>query len=364
MIVLFPILLVLLVTTIIVIFNFFTAPVLKVKYKKKGGQDLVSVLIPARNESNNIENCLNKIINQRYNNLEIIVLDDESQDNTFSMVSEYTGKDKRIRIIRGKVLPWNYTGKNWACHQLSLEASGKYLVFIDADVFLEEYSLVSAISEMNKYRLDLLSVFPSQKMNSLGEWLLVPLMNWLLLTFLPIKLVYSAKSNSFAAANGQFMLFKRDTYENIGGHKSVSDKVTEDIEFARLLKKHRYRVKTFLGGELIYCRMYNGFRAAFSGFSKNFYAGTKLESIFFITLITFLFMCFTLPLIPVFSKPVFILSVITISLQRILISLLSRQHPIINLLLHPFQIVMFFVAGINSLIVSKHKRRIWKGRTF
>jgi cellulose synthase/poly-beta-1,6-N-acetylglucosamine synthase-like glycosyltransferase len=93
MILFFLILLVLMVTTIIVSFNFFTAPVLKFNSQENVDEDLVSVLIPARNESNNIENCLNKIINQYYNNIEIIVLDDESQDNTYSKVSEYTNKD-------------------------------------------------------------------------------------------------------------------------------------------------------------------------------------------------------------------------------------------------------------------------------
>jgi chlorobactene glucosyltransferase len=364
MIIFYSILTVLVATSIVVVYNFFTAPVLKVFPKKETDNELISVLIPARNEGANIAKCLNSVIRQKYLNIEIIVLDDGSSDNTYINASEIANKDKRIRIVKGNELPEDYTGKNWACYQLSLLATGNYLLFIDADVELKQESLIAAFTEMNKYKVDLLSVFPTQKLYSLGEWLIVPLMNWLLLTFLPLVFVYSKESKLFAAANGQFMMFRRDVYNLVGGHKSVNKTITEDIEFVKLLKANKYRVRTYLGGELVYCRMYNNIGTAFRGFSKNFYPGFNINPVLFLTLLIFFLVCFNVPAFLLFYSNIFTSLVILIILQRILISKISRQNLIINVLLFPFQFLMLFMLGVNSVILSQRKKRIWKGRTF
>ena len=362
--IIYPIAIVLLITTIIVIYNFITAPVLQVSSGIKDDNFLVSVLIPARNEEDNIQKCLSGIINQSYKNLEVIVLDDGSEDKTFLYASETAAEDTRIRVVKGNPLPENFTGKNWACNQLSLLAAGSYLLFIDADVKLKPDTIASAINEIKRNKIQLLSVFPSQEIFSLGEWLLVPLMNWLLLTFLPLRFVFSSRSASLAAANGQFMLFNRQAYQLVGGHKKVSNVITEDIEFARLLKSKEYSVKTYLGGDLVYCRMYKNFSDSLSGFSKNFYPGSKLDPVSFIFLNIFIIISFNFPLFTVFFNHVFIPMVIFIFLQRILISIMSRQNPIANLLLHPLQICMIIILAINSLFLSINGKRVWKGRTF
>lgn len=362
MFILYSIMTVLVITGIIVAYNYFTAPVLRVLRGTKPSEGLISVLIPARNEENNISNCLQSLTMQDYMNLEILVLDDNSEDGTFTAAAEFAEKDERIRIIKGEPLPAGFTGKNWACHQLSQSASGEHLLFIDADVTLEKNSITSAIGEFKKYNLDLLSVSPTQKINSSGEWLTVPLLNWVLLSFLPLQFVYSHKSHSLAAANGQFMFFKRSAYESTGGHHSLRSSIAEDLAFARRLKQNGFRVKTYLGGEFVYCRMYKDFRNSFEGFTKNFFPGSGLSRVIFISLISFLTFCFTFPFIMVFIDKIFILPLMLIILQRILISARSRQHVLINLLFHPFQMIMFFILGINSVAASMNKRRRWKGR--
>lgn len=362
--IIYPIALVLLITTIVVLYNFFTAPVLTVSSGTIDDNFLVSVLIPARNEEDNIKICLDSIIDQSYKNIEVIVLDDGSEDNTYSYASETAAGDKRIRVVKGNPLPGNFTGKNWACHQLSLLAAGSYLLFIDADVMLKPDSIRSAINETETNKLKLLSVFPSQIIHSAGEWLLVPLVNWLLLTFLPLKLVHSSRSSSFAAANGQFMLFNATAYQKAGGHKILSNAITEDIEFVRLFKMKGYSVKTYLGGDLVYCRMYKNFSDSLRGFSKNFYPGLRLNPLFFISLNIFIIISFNVPLVLIFINNVFILLAAIILLQRMLISIKSRQNSIINVLLHPFQMIMLLVVGVISLRLSKKRKRVWKGRTF
>ncbi len=363
-IIVFIVLSVLTITGIIVIYNYLTAPIIKIKSGKVSGENLISVLIPARNEEKNISNCLQSVLEQDYSEMEILVLDDNSEDNTYLKAAALSNKDKRIKVLNGKPLPAGFTGKNWACHQLSQSASGKYLLFIDADVTLEKGSILSAFEEVKRLNLGLLSVFPSQKIKSAGEWLIVPLMNWLLLTFLPLYFVYSDKSHSLAAANGQFMFFERSAYKSVGGHYSSNSIVAEDVAFARLLKQKHFLVKTYLGGELISCRMYSNFKDSFEGFSKNFYPGSGLNPSVFLILTAFLTFCFNIPIILAFINKIFILPLMLIILQRILISDRSRQHFLINLLFHPLQMIMFFLLGINSVIVSKKKKRQWKGRSF
>ena len=349
---------------IVVIYNYFAAPVIKIRTGEKSGEDLISVLIPARNEEKNISNCLKSVTGQDYPKLEILVLDDNSEDNTFREAEAFSKKDPRIKVLKGEPLPSEFTGKNWACHQLSQSASGKYLLFIDADVILEESVVSSAYQEVKRLNLGLLSVFPTQQMHSLGEWLIVPLMNWLLLTFLPLYLVYSNKSHSLAAANGQFMFFSRPAYDSAGGHYSINSSIVEDMVFVRQLKQKNIPVKTFLGGELVFCRMYNDFNSSFEGFSKNFYPGFGINPSAFLITLSILTFSFSLPIIMVFIDKIFILPLMLIILQRILISSKSGQHIVINLLFHPLQIIMLFLLGINSVIVSKKKNRQWKGRTF
>jgi cellulose synthase/poly-beta-1,6-N-acetylglucosamine synthase-like glycosyltransferase len=126
---------------------------------------------------------------------------------------------------------------------LAQEAKGEYLLFLDADVELTSNVISSAVYELEKSSVTLLSIFPTQIIKSFGEHLIVPLMNWLLLTFLPLRFVYSSSSKAFVAANGQFMLWRKDDYFKIGGHETIKNKVVEDMELARLAKQNKLKLK-------------------------------------------------------------------------------------------------------------------------
>ena len=345
---------------LISIYNLFTAPVLKRVSQPSDNQNFVSVLIPARNEEKNIEKCLKGVLAQDYENKEIIVLDDNSTDNTYRLASSFSTSN--VKVLKGKELPTDWFGKNWACHQLAQEAKGEYLLFVDADVELTPEVISSAVYELEKSNAALLSIFPTQIIKSFGEYLIVPLMNWLLLTFLPLRFVYSCSSKAFVAANGQFMLWKKDGYFKIGGHEKVKNKVVEDMELARLAKQNKLKVKTMLGGKLVFCRMYESFNQAYNGFTKNFFAGFLLPPFSFLVIILFLLIAFVLPFLflmpPVYS---FIL-IAFILITRISVSIVSNQNLFINVLLHPVQMLFMFWIGINSLIKFKTKKIVWKQR--
>lgn len=173
---------------------------------------LISILIPARNEESNLPVLMDSLLRQSYERYEVLIYDDESTDRTWEIIESYAEKDPRISGIKGSALPPGWLGKNHACHQLSLKAAGAYFLFLDADLCLHDDALTKAVFTIGHYHLDLLSVFPSQRMTSWGEKLTVPLMNWILLSMLPLVLVRKSKRNSLAAANGQFMMFPASSY--------------------------------------------------------------------------------------------------------------------------------------------------------
>lgn len=342
---------------IVSLVNLFTAP--ELKKAKTTSDDLVSILIPARNEEKNISNIISDCLNQTYKRIEIIVLDDHSIDNTKNILEKFSDK---IQIIDGLDLPENWLGKNWACHQLSQKAKGKYLLFVDADVRLDEFAVESAVTIFNQKKVKMLSVFPTQIMKSFSEYLIVPLMNWLLLSFLPLTLVYKSKNKSFVAANGQFILWEKEYYNSIGGHQVVKNMPVEDMEFARIVKSSNQKMITLLGGKMVFCRMYSSLNQAINGFAKNFYPGFKINPIVFI-----IFMSLTVAslLLPFFYWKDFLISIYLIAiilLSRVFISIKSRQNIFINLILHIFQMIFVIVEAIISVYRFHSKKLIWKGR--
>lgn len=353
---------ILLLTIVSIIFivslvNFFSAPVLEVKSTSQN--NLVSILIPARNEERNIEACLVSCLTQTYANKEFIVLDDNSTDRTLQVLDGYSD---RIKIINGKKLPEGWIGKNWACYQLAQYANGDYLLFLDADVRLNNHAIESAIEEVAQTNAGLISVFPTQIIKTFSEWLIVPLMNWILLGFLPLTLVYKSKNKSFVAANGQFMLWRKDVYNKLGGHSSVNDKYVEDMEFARNCKLNGIKIKTLLGGNLIYCRMYSNLKDAINGFAKNFFPGFNTNAInflFFVSVIA------SASLIPFFIWDNFtysVISILMIILSRFFISSISKQDILLNILLHPIQMISLILVGIISVYKTSLGKLEWKER--
>lgn len=349
------------ISAIVVVYNFLTAPIVRKSSIRIDESELISVLIPARNEEKNIGSCLNFILAQDYKNLEVLVLDDQSTDRTKEIVQSFAATHKNIFYIEGDKLPQNWTGKNWACHQLSQKAKGNYLLFVDADVELASIAVDLAIKMMTETNTKMLSVFPTQRIKSFGEWLIVPLMNWLLLSFLPLRQVYASKNKSFIAANGQFMLWEKETYLSIGGHKQVSNAVVEDMELARKAKQEN-KIITLLGGNVIFCRMYRNFYDAFKGFSKNFYPGFNMNPIIFIGFVLFLFLVFAFSTFLAMVDSTYIIVITLIVLSRILISAVSHQNILFNVLLHPIQMIFMLIIGINSVLSTKLGLISWKER--
>ena len=154
---------------------------------------LISVLVPARDEEENIRTCLESLQKQDYPNFEILVLDDNSTDNTAAIVSEMAAKDSRIRLIRGEPLPEDWAGKPFACYQLAQEAKGLWLLFVDADTIHEPHMLRSVLALAIEQKTSLLSGFPRQLANSLPQKIVIPVIYFILLGWMPLWWLHRAR---------------------------------------------------------------------------------------------------------------------------------------------------------------------------
>ncbi|MFA6944788.1 MAG: glycosyltransferase family 2 protein [Pedobacter sp.] len=344
----------------VTLFNFISNP--KLTNSGKQYSDFISILIPARDEEQNIINLLSSIADQDYQNYEVIVLDDHSADNTLELCRSYCETNQRFKIVQGKELPKDWLGKNYACSQLAELAKGKYLIFLDADEIIADGLINNAIHRMILNKLALLSIFTNQIIATWGERLVVPLMHFLLLNLLPLRLVRMSRNPSFSAASGQFMMFDADNYRANQWHEQVKKQVVEDIEIMKLIKGSGYNGEALLANGFIYCRMYRSFTEAVEGFSKNFLAGFNYNVL---GLFSYLFLVVLGPFaIAYFLSTELVLFALTlIILSRIMISLLAGQSVWQNLFLHPVQLL--FMVFISVLSVKKHftKTILWKGRT-
>ncbi|WP_423149568.1 glycosyltransferase [Rubrolithibacter danxiaensis] len=344
----------------IALFNFISNP--KLTYSLKHYDEQVSILIPVRNEAPNIFNLLNSIKNQSYSNYEVIVLDDGSTDNSYAVASEFADSDKRFRVLRGKELPEDWLGKNYACYQLAQEARGKYLMFIDADEEIKEGLINNSVHRMKINRIALLSLFANQKMETVGEKLVVPLMHLLLLYLLPLRLVKLSSNPALAAASGQFMLFDAEVYQKEQWHLKVKSKVVEDIEIMKCVKRSGYTGEALLANGYIFCRMYTDYKEAINGFSKNLLAGFGYNVA---ALVCYLLLVMLGPVFIFFYLNLTLLSflITLIILTRLLVSLQSGQSILQNIVFHPLQMVSLIIISVVSVKKYLTKTTTWKGRT-
>lgn len=337
--------------------NWITQPVLKISNQKN--EEKVSILIPARNEEKNLSSLLESIKKQTYTNFEVIILDDHSQDDTYKIANSYSEKDQRFIVFKGKELEIGWLGKNWACHQLSEKANGQYLIFLDADTQVSKDLINSSITYLKNKNLKLLSLFPEQITISLGEKIVVPFINHVLLNLLVLHFIKIPYFSSLSAANGQFMLFDANNYKNNLWHKKEKGSVAEDISIIKDMKKNKFKVASLLGNNLIKCRMYTGLNECISGFEKNILLIFG-NSIIFLSL----YIIFTILNIFLVDNLRDLLLVILFSfINKIFTSLLSNQNVFLNLILHPIQnffIIMIATKSIYKKITKKEV--IWKGR--
>jgi len=352
------------VVLLVTLVNAFTAPMLK-DAPALQSTPRVSVLVPARNEEKNIGDCLASLVKQDYSNLEILVLDDDSTDQTAAIVRQFSAQDSRIKLIAGAPLPAGWLGKNWACHQLGERARGEIFIFTDADNRYAPSAILHTIGWMQKLNLGLLSAFCHQITKTLPEKLAVPVVSMLVYSYLPLWLTYYSKASSLAAANGQWLAFTREAYQRIGGHRAVRHHVVEDVELSRLAKRCGERILAVSAKDEVFSRMYHSARQVWEGYSKNLFGLMNFKTMPFFTALALLFFIHLAPYILVWLKPATPLALIAIAMNiwiRLILSLKFAQPLLVSALLHPVSIAYTILIGLNSYRWHKTGNIKWKGR--
>jgi chlorobactene glucosyltransferase len=333
---------------------------------------LVSILIPARNEEKNISKCVYSLLNQDYRNLELIVLDDSSSDATLQILESMTNEFSNLRIIKGEALPEGWLGKHWACHQLASEAKGEILLFTDADTVHSSPTISHAVSVMIREETDLLTAVVKERTDTLGELITIPFMIHSVFSIFPLVIAYGKKFRSLAVTSGQFMMFRKQSYLSIGGHEAVKDHGVDDISLGRLIKKARMKWRLYDASDLVECKMYDGFKAAYLGFLKNYF------SLFDYRIIPAAFVwswMLTLDFFPLIVALLFIfgvaipesagiLSLISLSLSFgmwVLASAKFSLRPLV-IFLYPLITLISSIIGFHSIIVHLCGATKWKGR--
>ena len=343
----------------VTLFNFLSNP--KLPKISKAYTDKISVLIPARNEADNILPLLASIHQQDYPNYEVIILDDNSTDDTYAVCKGFAAEHPAFKVIKGKTLPADWLGKNFACYQLAQQAKGKYYLFLDADEKVYNGLFNSAIHRMRLRNLSLLSLFTNQEMITAGENMVVPLMHFILLNLLPLRLVYLVKSAAVAAASGQFMLFDAGQYNEYQWHQLAKNKVVEDVEIMKLVKASSLNGEALLANGMISCRMYKGYNEAINGFGKNFLAAFNYNVIGFLIYLALIIGGPVLIILTMNINFIFMMLGLII-LTRIMISLSAGQNAWLNIFLHPVQMLSLLLIGLTSIQKHLTKTTVWKGR--
>lgn len=323
----------------------------------------VSVLIPARNEANNLKQILPKLLQNHYPNWELLVLDDFSLDETTAVVESWIPRsDGKLRLLHGQPLPAGWNGKNWACSQLAQQATGEVLIFCDADVLTGSCAISHTVSMLQHSGAGVVTVIPYQEMQTWSEQAIVPLvMHFPTLGWVPLRLASLSLRPSLTVANGQWLAFSRPVYKAIGGHEAVRDEIVEDMALCKRVKQHGFRVVTALAFAQLSVRMYQNFSAVRAGFSKNLFGLTQFRGPIFAGVFVFYALTTVLPWILPWVTGMGWLPLLLLVALRIQLAQLAT-HPPGAIWWHPVGSVLLLGIAWESWWRTLTRRLSWKDR--
>lgn len=332
----------------------------------------LSVLVPARDEEDNIGPCVRSLLAQEYLDFEVLVLDDASSDGTGRIVAELAKEHDRLGLLVGRPLPSDWLGKHWACHQLAQAAEGELLLFTDADTRHHPHTFRDGVAALLAEEADLLTALPRYEVVSWAERLVIPVLAWSIFSFLPLDLARRLRLPALSATAGQFMLFRRRAYEQVGGHAAVRQQVVDDLALGWRIKAYGLRWRLLDGGRHIRCRMYQSFRGVYEGLSKNLLAAFGYNVPLFVFVWLWLGIVFWEPLVVIIlgvtgvSMPALspVLAATAIVLSLLLWALSHRRFgfPLYLSFLYPFSMLLVDIIAGRSVWLTLRGQATWKGR--
>jgi hypothetical protein len=333
----------------------------------------VSILLPVRNEADRLIPCLRSLLAQRgVPGLEIVVLDDDSSDGTAEVARAVAAGDPRLRLLAGSPPPPGWLGKPYACQQLTDAAvpASTVLVLVDADVVLTPYAVAGAVTALRGAQATLLTPYPRIVAGSIGERLVQPLLQWSWLTFLPLRAMERSPRPTLAAAGGQFLVLDRAGYRRAGGHAGVRDRILEDIELARAVKRSGGRIALADGSHLAECRMYGSWAELRDGYTKSLWAsfGSPVAAA---AVLALLLLLYTVPpllavVAAVAGAPLLALAALSAYLLgvagRVVSARASGGRCWPDVMTHPLSVALLGWLTIRSYHLRRRRRLFWRGR--
>jgi glycosyltransferase involved in cell wall biosynthesis len=330
---------------------------------RSGGQitQKVSVLVPLRDEEENAVAIVETLASQEnLSDAEFLILNDNSTDKTYDLVTATVRGDSRFKILQGSALPDGWLGKPWALEQLSQSARGEMLICIDADVRLSKTAIAAAVDSMHKHSLDFFSPYPSQVARTFGERMIQPLLQWSWLSSVPLAIAKRSSNPSFAVANGQFFVVTKTALLQSGGYTSIKNEVLDDMQMARVLLRNKFRGTVGNGALIAQCHMYSSWSELRNGYAKSLWKGFGglFGSIIAIALLVLT------GIIPIISaamgSPLGWFAFEAVLVSRLISAKITRAN-LFDSLLHPISSVLLIYLIIYSWLMRG--RIQWKGRT-
>lgn len=338
--------------------------------RKKSGPS-VAVLIPARNEAQRIKPCLDSLLRQDYAPYQIYVIDDNSTDETWNILKEYMLRyPRKLKAFKAEPLPVGWYGKPHALQELSHHVEEDYLLCTDADTTHKPDSIGKAVAAAKKYEADLVTGYVHHLMPSFAEASVEPSIYILTMFGLPLYLIPFTRSRALSHAIGQFMCFKREFFEKIGGYEEVRHQATEDVKMARVVKKYGGKIAFIDLKDTVECRMYSNYHESIQGIAKNAFdylgknfifllLGTfAVPLIFFIPVLTWI-----LPLPWLSTAHSFLKASTIIAFYTWLLETIDRRLPWYIPFIYPLILVNTLSALWRGFSLMNREGGIeWKGR--
>jgi chlorobactene glucosyltransferase len=332
-----------------------------------------SLLVPARNEEDNIGKCVGTLLAQDYPDYQVIVLDDNSTDRTWEILQEMAAKDKRLTLLKGKPLPDDWLGKHWACHQLAQASDGELLLFVDADTWSQPDMLHCAVAALAGEDATLVSALPRQVIGSWSEVLSIPAFYLGMLSGVPLGLTRLQRNPLLFSVLGQFLLFKRSTYEAVGGYASVRQNIVDDIAIGRKVHSMGMAYRLLDGNGQVSCRMYRNFDQVWKGLTKSTFASFNFDPLFLIFMWMVVLAIFVEPWIMLFiglAQPALPFEIMAQAAMAVFLSLLlftisnhRFQFPLYYVFLAPISALFMTAVAFSSMVLTMQGKAKWKGRS-
>ncbi|MDG6904530.1 MAG: glycosyltransferase [Nitrososphaerota archaeon] len=339
---------------------------------------MVSIIIPARNEERDISKCLESLVTQSYQYLEIVVVDDSSEDKTLEVARKFSERSKQVKTISAGSKPKGWIGKSWPCWKGYEESKGDYLLFVDADSTLDTTLVESSLRYVQEKKIDVFSLSPKVRLHGTIARAVLPVISAAINILYPMKKVNDKKSNR-AYVFGTFVMVSRKVYASFGGHEGVKEEIVEDAAIARVARASGFNLRIERGSEYISTSWESEPKSVYEGLERIISSSARAYGlisifnavfVFFVVLYPVFFLVFFLLVFP--SDVTLIVGFIaSVASAALIFTLTTLETRIItgkigtSALLYILGCTLFISAIVTTSVkVSRGSTISWKGQKY